>query len=373
MFRGQTVIDVHGHLSSPPQVRAYAYNLIALRNRPSRFDLSDEAVKPAMDRHLRLLDSHDIDVQLLSPRPVAMMHWERPFLVEPWTRTVNDLIAQQCRIAPDRFVGVAGLPQSSESDTSNCVAELERSVNELGFVGAIVNPDPAGDGKTPGMDKPYWYPLYAKAEELKATLIVHPCGSRDVRLESIARSYQFSNLVEETLATLLLEQNDVFTRFPKLRVVVCHCGGTLNRLLSTNKPIDYVAYAHGENNLVRESGEDSGGSVGMPVTWSYAGSTQRVTSTLADNLFFDSCAYDPYFVAAAIHQRGVDRILLGTEIPGAGSHQINPQTNAPADDLVKMIDGFDFLSDDDKLAIFAKNALRAFPRLKLPAAATART
>ena len=79
MFRHQPVIDVHGHLSSPPQVRAYAYNLIALRNRPAKFDLSDESVKPAMERHLRMLDSHDIDVQLLSPRPVAMMHWGVPF------------------------------------------------------------------------------------------------------------------------------------------------------------------------------------------------------------------------------------------------------------------------------------------------------
>jgi predicted TIM-barrel fold metal-dependent hydrolase len=367
MFRDQLVIDVHGHLSSPPQVRAYAYNLIALRNRPSKFDLSDEAVKPAMDRHLRMLDSHDIDVQLLSPRPVAMMHWERPFLVEPWTRTVNDLIAQQMRIAPDRFIGVAGLPQNSETDTANCIPELERAINELGFVGAIVNPDPAGDGKTPGMDKPYWFPLYAKAEELNATLVVHPCGSRDPRLESVARSYQFSNLVEETLATQLLEQNDVFSRFPKLRVVVCHCGGALNRLLSTNKPVDYVAYARGEDNLVRDSGEKSGGQVGIPVTWSYAGNSKPVASTLVDKLFFDSCAYDPYFVQTAIRQRGVDRILLGTESPGAGSHQINPQTNAPADDLVKMIDGFDFLTDDDKTAIFTTNALRAFPRLKLPA------
>jgi hypothetical protein len=80
MFRDQLVIDVHGHLSSPPHVRAYAYNLIALRNRPSKFELSDEAVKPAMDRHLKMLDSHEIDVQLLSPRPVAMMHrfWSNP-------------------------------------------------------------------------------------------------------------------------------------------------------------------------------------------------------------------------------------------------------------------------------------------------------
>jgi len=83
MFRDQLVIDVHGHLSSPPQVRAYAYNLIALRNRPSKFDLSDEAVKPAMDRHLRMLDSHDIRRAVALAATGAMMHWSARFWSNP--------------------------------------------------------------------------------------------------------------------------------------------------------------------------------------------------------------------------------------------------------------------------------------------------
>ena len=29
-----------------------------------------------------------------------MMHWERPFLQHAWTRTTNDIIAQQCRSHP---------------------------------------------------------------------------------------------------------------------------------------------------------------------------------------------------------------------------------------------------------------------------------
>lgn len=366
MFREHLVVDVHGHLSSPPHVRAFAYNLIALRNRPGKFELTDEQVKPAMDRHLRLLDSYGIDVQLLSPRPVGMMHWERPYLVRAWTREVNQLIAQQMRLAPGRFIGVAGLPQNANTDTSNCVEELRYCVEKLGFVGALLNPDPAGDAQTPGMDQPYWFPLYEAAEALGATLIVHPCGSRDPRLESIARPYQFSNLVEETLATLLLEQNDVFERYPKLRVVVCHCGGALRRLLDKHQPLDAVEYERGADNLVRESGESSGGQVGLNVTWSYAGGSARVSSDLAHNLFFDTCAYDPYFIATAVRQRGPSRMLLGTEAPGAGTHLVNPQTGETADNLVATISGFDFLTEDEKLAIFHHNALRAFPLLQLP-------
>ena len=32
MFNGKPVIDVHGHMSVPPQFRAFAYNLVALRS-----------------------------------------------------------------------------------------------------------------------------------------------------------------------------------------------------------------------------------------------------------------------------------------------------------------------------------------------------
>jgi len=57
-------------------------------------------MKQALDRHLRLLDERNIDVQLMSPRPVAMLHWERPFLVEAWTKITNKVIAEQCKLFP---------------------------------------------------------------------------------------------------------------------------------------------------------------------------------------------------------------------------------------------------------------------------------
>ncbi len=57
-------------------------------------------------------------------------------------------------------------------------------------------------------------------------------------------------MTEETLATLLLEHSDVFQRFPELKVIICHCGGALNRLVSRG---------------AKPSGEESGGSVGAGV------------------------------------------------------------------------------------------------------------
>jgi predicted TIM-barrel fold metal-dependent hydrolase len=359
-----TVIDVHGHLSSPPQVRAYAYNLISLRSPgDGELELPDEAVDPARRRHLRVLDERGTDVQLLSPRPAAMMHWERPFIVRAWTRTTNNLIAQMCRLEPTRFTGIGQLPQNASLTTENCLEELDRCILQLGFAGAVVNPDPGGDGTAPGMDDPYWYPLYRRAEELDATLMVHPSLSRDPRLEPLPHSYQFNNLVQETLATTLLESSDVFTEFPQLRIVVCHGGGAPRRLLAEGDVLDELAP---EPRAVTPSGEQAGGQVGITLGPARAPARRHAGDskpTGDGNLFVDTCCYDPHFLTAVLRQRGVHRTLFGTEAPGSGTHLLNPATGRPVDDLLATLRDLEILSPAQLRALVHENPLRAFPLL----------
>lgn len=357
MFEGYRVIDAHGHISSPPAVRAFAFNLGAFNSPGDQLTLTDEQVRPAMERHLRLLNEREIDIQLLSARPVAMMHWERHRLTAAWSRTINDLIAQQCRLAEGRFVGVAQLPQNADLDTSNCIEELERCA-EMGFVAATVNPDPSADRRAPGMDDVYWHPLYKRAQELEFTLIVHPSVTHDPRLDSIPHSYQFNNLVEEALATLLLESSNVFSIFPRLRIVVCHCGGALRRMVSLGDPLDAIAHARGANNLIRSSHESAGGQVGMPVQMS-----SPVRPDLSSNLFFDTCAYDPHFLSAALRQRGIPRMVFGTEAPGSGSAYVNPDTGRPADDVLAILRSFTFLEKSDIASIVNITPRKVFPLL----------
>lgn len=360
MFKGKKVIDIHGHISTPPHFRAHAYNLIALRTPgEGAIQIPEAAMKQALERHLRMMDERRIDVQLISPRPVAMMHWERPFLQESWARTTNDVIAQQCSMHPSRFVGVGQLPQTPELNIPSCVEELERCIRELGFVGAIVNPDPGGDRRAPGLDDEAWYPLYERAEALNATLVIHPSITRDPRVERIPHSYQYNNMTEETLATLLLEHGDVFRRFPKLRIVVCHCGGCLRRLLELGEVAD-ATKPHGPGNVVQASGEQAGGQVGTG-----AGKVAALPKRpdWSRNLFFDTCAYDSWFLAAAIRQRGPAQMAFGTEAPGSGSAALNPLTGKPADDVLSTIESFDFITDQQKLDIVHYNPQRIFPLL----------
>ena len=333
MHGGNKVICVHGHMSTPYEFTMFSVGLVNTRKaapgRGERFELSDERLETSLSHHLQVLDVRNVDVQMISPRPVHMWHWEVPEVQIPWCRTTNDVIHQSCKLHPDRFLGMGQLPQNSKLDTRNCIEELERCVKDLGFVGAIVNPDPAGDSQTPGMNDEYWFPLYEKAQELGAVLMIHSSSGRDRRVYHIPQNYQVNNVVGQYVAMLSLEHSNVFEIFPRLHVFVCHMGGALNRFLLTDD-------AHKFGN--KESGKD--------------------------NLWFDSCVLNEDFLSTAIKQKTPSRVLFGCEAPGAGA-AVRPETGKPGDDLVPVIDKMDFLTSADKQNIFNGNAKKFFPLLKV--------
>jgi predicted TIM-barrel fold metal-dependent hydrolase len=235
------------------------------------------------------------------------------------------MIHQQCQMVPDRFLGAAMLPQHSDApDLSNCLDELNRCVTELGFAAAYVSPDPGGRRTTPGMHEDYWYPLYARVQELGIPLIVHGTNSLDPRFRVVPHNYQLGFYTEQYLAGQFLSHGDVFERFPELKVIICHCGGGLDRFIPTDPHI--------------------------------------AQKDLSENLFYDTCAYDLNFLEAAIKQRGVPRLLFGSEAPGSG-RAVRPETGRTSDDLVPIIGAFDFITEDDKIKIFNENPARVVPAL----------
>ena len=331
MYKGHKVIDIHSHMSTPPEFSLFSVGLLMVR-RPTKsrqLEMSDDSLESALKGHMKAMDDRDIDFQLISPRPNHMFHWEVDYVQELWCRTTNDVIHRTCKLHPDRFAGIGQLPQNSKKDTRNCLEELERCVKELGFIGAIVNSDPGADGDIPGMHDEYWFPLYEKAQELDIPLVIHPAHSRDPRVKAIPNSYQLMVAFGEFLSTASLEHSNVFELFPRLKIVVSHFGGALNRFLMTDEN-----HVYGNKDL-------------------------------KDHIFFDTCAYEPNYIRAALKQKGVHRCLFGTETPGAGSWAWNYETNRPQDDLIPVFDSIEFLSEDDKIDIFNRNVLRVFAKLNL--------
>ena len=147
------IIDCHGHYTTAPKAlemfRKAQIAALTDPSAPSRsLQISDDQVRETLvPAQLKLQQERGTDVAIFSPGAGKMAHHIGTFETSSeWSRACNNLIAQVCRIYPKSFVGVCQLPQSPGVEPKTCIPELERCVNELGFVGCNLNPDPTGAG-----------------------------------------------------------------------------------------------------------------------------------------------------------------------------------------------------------------------------------
>ena len=294
MHNGYKVVDVHGHMTTPAGFRQFLAEIVSQNTPGRKLEMTDEQLENAQQRHLKFMDDRNIDIQLIGPRPIAMWHWMRPFLQEFWAKTTNDVIARIVKLHPDRFRGMAQLPQYRDKDTRNCLPEFERCVKELGFVGAYLNPDPAGDKQTPGVHEEYWYPLYEKADRTRRAADDSPID----QLRPAPGNYS-GQLPDEQLSRRVRRHAALFAQqclrdFSQAKNY--HLPLRRRTRIALFRPINHVG-----------QGDSS------------------------KNLFYDSCVYDEHYLEAAIKQRGVDQMLFGTESPGSGG-AVRPETGKPSDD-----------------------------------------
>ena len=172
-----------------------------------------------------MLDRVGTHLQLLSPRPFQMMHSAKPSRIVHWfTEETNNIIARTVKLLPERFVGVAGLPQAAGEPIENVLPELERCVRTLGFKGCLLNPDPYENGReeAPSLGDRYWYPLYEKLCELGVPAHIHATGSQSERTPYTLALHQ-----RGIHRRLRLGEFDVLKDFPDLKIVISHGGGAI--------------------------------------------------------------------------------------------------------------------------------------------------
>ena len=118
---------------------------------------------------------------------------------------------------PRRVSKNSGVPVTNTFD------EIDRCINDLGFVGIMINPDPGeGDGQTPAMGQEYWYPLYEKMVKMDIPGLVHGASCKNPR-----ESFHGHFITEESIAILSLVDSKVFQDFPKLKLIISHGGGSV--------------------------------------------------------------------------------------------------------------------------------------------------
>jgi uncharacterized protein len=112
------------------------------------------------------MDAAHIDVQVLSLTFPGVEQLEAAEAVA-LARETNDLLAEAVPRHPDRFAGFAALPTVSPEAAAD---ELERTIGEYGFKGALIN------GHTRGryLDDSFFWPILERAEALGVPIYLHP-------------------------------------------------------------------------------------------------------------------------------------------------------------------------------------------------------
>ena len=329
------IIDCHGHFTTTPPAHQEFRDaqLAALADpalpAPGPAVISDEAIRESIEgNQLKLLRERGGDLMLFSPRASSMGHHVTdPATARGWAAAGNDLVARVVGLFPAHFAGVCQLPQIPGGPLTDSVAELRRCVEELGFVGCNLNPDPSGGFWTsrPLTDE-YWFPLYEAMVELDVPAMVHVSSSCNPNFHALGAHY----LNADTTAFMQLFEGDLFERFPTLRFVIPHGGGAV--------PYHWGRY---RGLAVR---------MGLPDP-----------ARLLDNVFFDTCVYHQPGIDLLLRVLPAENVLFASEMIGA-VRGADPATGIAWDDTKQYLDRAG-LTEQQLHKVFEANARRVYPRL----------
>ena len=332
------IIDCHGHYTTAPKsLEAFRQKQIdglkdtKLSPAKNSLQISDDQIREGIEgAQLRIQRERGTDLTIFSPRAGGMAHHiGNAKTSELWTDICNELIHRVCTLYPQNFIGVCQLPQSPGVRPDNCIAELERCVNEYGFIGCNLNPDPSGGYWTdPPLTDKWWYPLYEKMVELDVPAMVHVSSSCNPAFHFTGAHY----INGDTTAFMQFITSNLFKDFPTLRFVIPHGGGAV--------PYHWGRY----RGLAQDMGKPT------------------LQEHLLGNVYFDTCVYHQAGIDLLTRVIPADNILFASEIVGAVKG-IDPETVYYYDDTRRYLDAVTTLSAADKEKIFNGNVRKVYPRL----------
>lgn len=229
------IIALEEHFVDPALSKAAEPRLLELSpGFPAAYDAASglpycppiEVLTDLAEGRIADMDANGITMQVLSCLNAQYV----PADVAPGlARAANDKAAAAVRANPERFAAFASLPTAAPRAA---VAELDRCVNELGFVGTMIF------GRTEGefLDAPRFEPVLARAAALGVPIFLHPgVPPREVtdsnyagdlppvvatRLQTSAWGWHD----ETALHFLHLVHSGVFDRYPGLQIILGHWG-----------------------------------------------------------------------------------------------------------------------------------------------------
>jgi uncharacterized protein len=176
---------------------------------------------------LKDMDAMGIDVQALSHTASGIPQIPAPEAV-PLARAINDQLAEAINAHPDRFVGFATLPTP---DPEAAAAELERSVNTLGFKGAMIH----GRTNDRFLDDPSFRPILEAAVGLDVPIYLHPApppkavsdayyAGFDPAVSGSFATFGWGWHLDTGIHALRMILGGIFDRYPSLQLILGHWG-----------------------------------------------------------------------------------------------------------------------------------------------------
>ncbi|HUL75153.1 MAG TPA: amidohydrolase family protein [Vicinamibacterales bacterium] len=224
------IIDFHNHFYPPEYLDALAPSGSTLKithdaegnpvvHYPGDYNVMVRGHRDIAYRQA-VLDEHGIEMQVISLTTPGT-HVETPAVAVKLAAITNDAFARIKTERPARFSAFATLPLC---DPRASVAEFVRAMDQLKLPGAMLFSNVNGTG----LDDERFWPLYEAANDRRAILMIHP--TYPVGVEAM-REYWLMPLngflFDTTLAASKLVFSGVVRRYPNIRWLLGHLGGTI--------------------------------------------------------------------------------------------------------------------------------------------------
>jgi aminocarboxymuconate-semialdehyde decarboxylase len=311
-------IDIHAHISPESSFKAMAEGK-SWHGLSAQEIFNGHKYNPRTmwtpEQRLRDMDSLGVDVHVLSTGAFFYFYERDAAQVAAMDQECNDYVSQLTKDHPTRFAGLANLPMQ---DVKASVAELERSVVQLGLKGAMI-----GDhvnGKT--YDDPEFFPLWEAAEQLGAVMLIHQCGPTLIssRLKRYYLPNTIGNLADRAVTFASFVFGGVMDKYPNLRVCLCHGGG-------------YTCFGIGRMDR------------GWQVRSEARVNIQQPPSAYLNRFYYDCLTQSGPALRMLIDSVGIDKVVFGTDWP------FDMCTDWP----VAWVLGLESLTQEEKDAILYKN------------------
>ena len=189
---------------------------------PQVLDVIESLLPELAEKRLANMDKAGIEIAVLSQTAPGIQAISNSPDASAMARHANDVLHTSIELQPRRFRGFAAL---NLQDIDAACAELKRCVNELGFVGALVN------GSTQGeyLDNPRLDLLWLTLEQLDVPLYLHPGlptnqpASMVKELDGATWGWSFDTATH----ALRLIVKGVFDKHPNANVILGHMGENL--------------------------------------------------------------------------------------------------------------------------------------------------